>query len=513
RAKMTATEHIAGVEQSCPANICNHGLFNAILADDHQTALEIVRDKMLFARTCGDICHRPCEQAVENSIPIKQLKHYVSSDEVNFDDLSNLSKRKANKPENKHQVAIIGAGPAGLSASYDLALAGYGVVVYEKENLGGGVLQHQIPDFRMDKTGLQAEISMLQELGVKIEYGISLGEQINLKDLSNDFDAVVLAIGVGVSASLDVIEDGIDPAKRFNAMDFLQSFNNNNLDLKAGSTLVVIGGGNSAMDAARAAKKLSAVERVVLSCIEDESNIPAFKEEVSEALAEGIEMLPNSFVADIKTSEDNIHLDLKAFDSKQPLTGLDCDYVITAIGQRGDEAILADSGVDDLDSQSRVKANKDSKLENPKNFAKDNVFVAGDILSEHHMSLIGAIGGGKKAAIGVRRLLEDYQFSYEGSEALDNLSQVTEKNDANNEHHFTNSAEMLEKLKIDIRQYDLHQTCERCNHCIDNFGCPSLVRLNGKITIDQSSCIRCGLCIDVCPNDAIGWQPKQQEAV
>ncbi|MCP3674425.1 MAG: FAD-dependent oxidoreductase, partial [Gammaproteobacteria bacterium] len=334
RAKMTASEHIPGPKQSCPANICNHGFFNAILADDHQTALEIVRDKILFARTCGDICHRPCEQVVNHSIPIKQLKNFVSSDSVNFANHNNLANRVANKQSNDFKVAVIGSGPAGLSSAYDLALAGYAVVIYEKEAMAGGVLNYQIPNFRMDKKGLQSEILMLEELGVRFEFGASLGEQISLPVLSEDYDAVVLAIGVGVSVRLDVIDDSISAEQHFNAMEFLQQFNEEKINLKDGSTILVIGGGNSAMDAARAAKKLASVSNVTLSCIEGDSEIPAFQDEVEEALEEGVLMITNSFVDKVTIGDDHkLELSLKAFDSKTELEKVHCDYVITAIGQ------------------------------------------------------------------------------------------------------------------------------------------------------------------------------------
>ena len=506
RAKMTTSEHIPGPKQSCPANICNHGFFNAILADDHQTALEIVRDKMLFARTCGDICHRPCEQAINHSIPIKQLKNFVSSDSVNFADHNNLANRVVDKQGNNFAVAVVGAGPAGLSTAYDLSLAGYSVVIYEKEEMPGGVLHYQIPDFRMDKEGLQSEIFMLEELGARFEFGTALGNQISLPVLSKEYDAVVLAIGVGVSATLDVINDSISDEQHFNAMEFLQQFNEREINLKDDSTILVIGGGNSAMDAARAAKKIPSVSKVILSCIESESEIPAFQDEVEDALEEGVLMIANSFVNKVTiTNDHNLELSLKAFDSKTELETVNCDYVITAIGQRGDEEILMRSGINDTDNLHRVNTNKNSQFISSESL--NNIFVAGDIKANQHMSLIGAIASGKKAAIGVRHLLEDYKYCYEGETALAELNAST-VNEHDKNHQFTDLGKDLQQLKITIKQFDLYQTCERCNHCIENFGCPSLVRIDGKITIEQSSCIRCGLCIDVCPNDAIGWQPE-----
>ncbi len=492
RAKIAAAEHIAGVQQSCPANICNHGFFNAILAENYKTALEIVRDKMLFARTCGDICHRPCEAGSSQNVPIKKLKQFVASDIINFADQNNVLQRIQGQPG--HRVAIVGAGPAGLSAAYDLALCGYAVTVYEKEQEPGGVLHHQIPGFRMDKQGLQSEIQILEGLGVTFNYGVALGEKIDLQFLSTEYNAIILAIGVGVSSTLDIIEDTVPEQKRYNAMDFLYQFNASKLVLKPGSSFVVIGGGNSAMDAARAAKKLSPENRVTLCCIEGEDHIPAFRDEIKEALAEGVEILANSFISQVQHgASSKLTLSMKTYDCNKELSPLNCDFVITAIGQRGAAKLLEESGIDSCDDLNRIETNSASLLSE-----WDNVFAAGDVQSSNHMSLIGAIASGKKAAVGVRRLLEGYEHHYEGEAALQDL---------NNE--ITPEARSDPILLENIHQFDLYQTCERCNHCIDNFACPSLVKKDGKVTIEQSSCIRCGLCIDVCPNNAIKWQSAQ----
>ncbi|MCP4188969.1 MAG: FAD-dependent oxidoreductase [Gammaproteobacteria bacterium] len=492
RAKITAKQHIAGEQQACPANICNHGFFNAILAKDYQTALEIVRDKMLFARTCGDICHRPCERGSHPSVPIKLLKHFVAGDAANFADHEAALQRV--RPQTPgHRVAIIGAGPAGLSTAYDLALSGYAVFVFEKEQSPGGVLFHQIPDFRMDKQGLQSEIHILKKLGVSFNYGAALGEQINLQALSREYDAVVLAIGVSISSTLAIVENTVPAQNRYNAMDFLKLFNESKLMLKNDSSFVVIGGGNSAIDAARAAMKLSPENRVILSCIEDRHTMPAFQDEIEEALREGVLIHHNSFISDLQcNSDDELTLRMKAYDSKKDLPSLQCNFIISAIGQHGDAELLRTSGIDTLDQLHRIETNAQSLIP-----SADNIFAAGDINSNHHMSLIGAIASGKKAAVSVRQLLEGYEYPYEGDRAMQSLNSETALEAESN----------ITSLE-DIYQYDLHQTCERCNHCIDNFACPSLVRKNGKITIEQSSCIRCGLCIDVCPNNAIQWQTE-----
>ena len=173
---------------------------------------------------------------------------------------------------------------------------------------------------------------------------------------------------------------------------------------------------------------------------------------------------------------------MKRYSDSARLDSIDVDYVITAIGQTADTRLSADWPM------------------------PETVFVAGDLAANNHQSLIGAIGSGKKAAIAVRKKLENYAYDYEGQTALDNL-----KNERVGQRTFStllaNSDINIDPQLIQekLKPFNLHQTCERCNHCIDNFGCPSLHKLDGHVVVNQQSCIRCGLCIDVCPNDAIHW--------
>ena len=174
------------------------------------------------------------------------------------------------------------------------------------------------------------------------------------------------------------------------------------------------------------------------------------------------------------------------------------DYVITAIGQHAENLLPERWTQAGQDSLGRIK---DGACGLP-----DNVFVAGDLLADNHQSLIGAIGSGKKAAVAVRKALENYAYDYEGQAALDNLTAES------TEHRTFSTLLASADINFDpglihekIAPFNLHQTCERCNHCIDNFGCPSLHKLDGHVVINQQSCIRCGLCIDVCPNNAIHW--------
>jgi heterodisulfide reductase subunit A-like polyferredoxin len=181
------------------------------------------------------------------------------------------------------------------------------------------------------------------------------------------------------------------------------------------------------------------------------------------------------------------------------LNTLEVDYVVISIDQVGKVEDYTEVGEENLSEKGRIIADKHNGLSK-----LGNVFVAGDICAGNHMSLIGAIASGKRAAVGVRQQLEGYNYHYEGINALLALEN-------NGKPKQTSVPLNMEDDIIEILgKFNLFQSCEKCNHCIDNLGCPAMLKVDGKIVIDQPKCTRCGLCIDVCPNDAIAWQSNGQ---
>ncbi len=500
RAKLTSEIKIPALEQRCPANICNHGFFTALLNGSYGEAIQIVRDKTLFARVCGDICPRPCEYLYREEgapvVPIRKLKHFVTGTESFFQDMPLTSPRALNGKK----VAVVGAGPAGLSAAYDLARAGYSVTVFEREHLSGGLLKSVIPDFRIDKAGYDREINILQEWGVNFEYGKTLGRDFSLNSLSEDSDAVVLAIGMGDSIPLQIVEEQVPVKQRNDAITFLRDCNLGTPPIQPGAKVLVVGGGNSAIDSARAALRTGAAE-VVISYRRSRADMPAFDEEIETALSEGVRIVFDSVIARcISQSDGSLKIELNAFSDGQPRGFHNCDYVIAAVGQRGREDVLAPYHLH-LNGDKRVVSDPRTGRTSLR-----NVFVAGDICAGNHVSLIGAIAGGKKAANGIRALLEGYPFAYEGNKALDALNDHPRTG-----YHGDDGPPItdFDDFQREISKYYLAQSCRKCNHCIENFGCPALIMVNGKVVIDDIQCTRCGLCIDVCINDAIHWVNPQ----
>jgi len=500
-AKIKGEIRIDATKQACPANICNHGFMSSIQDQDYNTALNMVRDKLLFSRTCGDICHRPCElfsgQSADKTAPIKALKKFVSGIDENFKNFSQILERIATAPKKGRHIAIVGAGPAGLSAAYDLIRDGYEVTVFEKNPAAGGLIKYVIPDFRMDKNGFDYEVDQLEKMGVKFKFNTSLGTDIDLSTLSDQFDGIVIAVGLGRSNKLDIVST-ISEDKCYDAISFLEDFNNKLLNIKDSSGILVIGGGNSAMDVSRSAKRLHPDNRVSIVCIEGEGDMPALKEEIKHAKEDGVEFIPNAYVESCSENGE-ISIKLHAFDNKSFLRDIKCDVVVVAIGQIGDKDIFSALGEDKLGVDNRIKADNKTGFTDFR-----NVFVAGDICEGDHMSLIGAIASGKRAVVGLKKLLEDYPYPYEGIDALLNLNVVSEEGKP--------SVDIAPDLNIKewTDQFNLFQACEKCNHCIDNLGCPAMIKVEGKVLIDYPKCTRCGLCIDVCPNDAIQWKKETE---
>jgi len=234
--------------------------------------------------------------------------------------------------------------------------------------------------------------------------------------------------------------------------------------------------------------------------IETEEKMPAFTEEIVHAKEEGVHIIANSYVAEC-SENGQINIMLNAFDSKTHIQDLNFDYVVVAIGQQGNVSEYEVIGKEHLAKENKIKADKNTGYTNYK-----NIFVAGDICDENHMSLIGAIGSGKRAVVGLKRHLESYEHAYEGIDALLNL------NNKENEGVTSNPIKLEGDITDFIKNFNLFQSCEKCNHCIDNLGCPAMIKVNGKIVIDYPKCTKCGLCIDVCPNDAIVWK-KEKELV
>ncbi|MEM1785816.1 MAG: FAD-dependent oxidoreductase, partial [Candidatus Bathyarchaeia archaeon] len=271
---------------ACPAHVNVQAYVALIQKGLFKEAVEVIRRDMPFPAICGRVCFSPCEDAcarvnVDQAVAIRGLKRIVA-------DIEREMGKVTAKPVPKkygEKVAVIGAGPAGLTAAYELAKLGYPVTVFERMPEPGGMMRYCIPEFRLEKFVVANEIAYIQETGVEIKTGVEFGRDITIQSLKEDgYKAIFIAIGTQLGSKLNI--PGEDLEGVINAVDFLRAVNSGK-PIKVGKRVAVVGGGNTAIDAARTAKKLGAREVIVLYRRSREE-MPAHPYEVELAERDGI---------------------------------------------------------------------------------------------------------------------------------------------------------------------------------------------------------------------------------
>ena len=276
----------APCKTNCPAHIAVQGYLKKAGEGKYLEALELIKKENPFPAVCGDVCARFCEQVctrgdVDQPVAIDEVKKFVARQELKAE-----TRFVPQKLFNYgHKIAVIGSGPAGLSCAYYLAVFGHEVTVFEKDKKPGGMMVSGIPSFRLEKDVVEAEIDVLRQLGVKIECGVEVGKDVTLQQLREQgFKGFYIAIGAQKSAKLRVPGEDLDGV--MGGIDFLRKVNQGE-EVKIGKNVAVIGGGNVAMDVCRTAVRLGA-ETVTVVYRRSEEEMPADKEELAEAKAEGV---------------------------------------------------------------------------------------------------------------------------------------------------------------------------------------------------------------------------------
>ncbi len=394
-------------KNTCPINLEVPLYINSILNGNPGEAAALIREKTPFPMVLGYVCHHPCEEECRRSqvnepIAICDLKLFAS---VNA---SNGWKEKIRKkqPTGK-KVAVIGSGPAGLTAAYYLSLLGHEVKVFEKDSEPGGMLTQAIPRYRVPVEVVRKEIEEIREIGVKIETNVEIGRDITLNDLKKQFDAVFIAAGAQKSKQLNILGSDLKPV--YLGLDFLKSINRGEKP-ELGREVVVIGGGNVAIDVARTARRLGA--KVKLVCLESREEMPAHPWEIEEAVEEGVEIHPswgpkkingeNGRVKSINLIYCTSVFDKEGrfnpkFDENKKMQ-LNCDTVIIAIGQNPDTALLKDSNLK-LKNGGWIEADNETLQT-----SMPGVFAGGDIVIGPS-SVVEAISQGRKAASSIDKYL------------------------------------------------------------------------------------------------------------
>ena len=282
----------APCKATCPAHVSIQGYIALINEGKYREALELFKEAHPFPAICGRVCHHPCEgictrEDVDTPLAIQYLHRFLGDL-----DLGSADKYIPEVEEKREEkIAVIGSGPAGLSAAYFLARKGYGATVFEKLPVAGGMMAVGIPEYRLPRDVLAAEIQVVQDMGVEIKTGVQFGQDITLDSLKEEgFKAVFLATGLHKSRALNI--EGEDLPGTLEGVEFLRSAALGSAP-PLGKKVVVIGGGNVAIDVALTAKRVGA-EEVTLACLEKREEMPAWDYEVEEALEEGITIINSS---------------------------------------------------------------------------------------------------------------------------------------------------------------------------------------------------------------------------
>ncbi|HWQ79966.1 MAG TPA: FAD-dependent oxidoreductase [Anaerovoracaceae bacterium] len=393
----------------CPAHIDAHGYVTLIGEGRYEEALDVVRRVTPFSGVLGRVCVHPCEsnctrRFVEQPISIASLKRFIAD----TDRKGNQKKIEVKAESRDTKVAIIGAGPAGLNCAYSLAKEGYRCTVFEKLPVGGGMLKVGIPDYRLDKKVLDYEISLIEDIGVEIKYNTEIGRDFTLEDLkAQGFKAVFLGIGAHTDSKLGI--PGEDNGAVIPSVYFLRDLNLGNKP-EIGKKVIVVGGGNVAMDSARSALRLGCDVTVVYR--RSREQMPANPWEIEEAEEEGVKfsfltspvevVSENGRLKGLKCGRNKLG-EPDASGRRSPVAVpdsefmIEADNIIVAVGQKVEQDIR-NAGFDIFNQYGNIEA-KDTQT------AMEGVFAGGDA-ETGPATLIEAVAAGNRAAKAIINYLE-----------------------------------------------------------------------------------------------------------
>ncbi len=490
----------------CPAHIAIQGYIKLASQGRYAEALELIKNENPFPAVCGRVCPRKCESActrgdVDDPVAIDEIKKFIAE--------LDLKKESRYVPEIRHQygnrIAVVGAGPAGLSCAYYLALDGYKVSVFEKQKSLGGMMTLGIPSFRLEKDVVNAEIEILKELGVTFQTGVEVGRDITIHALRKQgYEAFYLAIGAQAGRMLNI--EGEDAEGVITGVDFLRSVNLG-ADTKLSGNVVVIGGGNVAIDVARTATRVGAGQ-VALYCLESRKEMPALEEEVQEAMDEGIAVNnswgPKRIVTEngrvmgvifkrcVRVFDENGKFN-PAYDEDDTKLVL-ADHVLLSIGQGIDWGKLLEG--------TKIEWNRNGTIQaDPFTYqtAEPDVFAGGDALTGPKF-VIDAIATGKQGAVSIHRAVHPGQSLTIGRSrreyrALDKENIELSGYDRTPRHSTghvdgTKSKETFRDLRGTFTEEQVKKETERCLSC-------------GATVVDEFLCVGCGVCTTKCKFDAI----------
>ena len=501
----------APCKTACPAHIAIQGYLRMAAQGRYKEALALIKQDNPLPAICGRVCNRRCETActrgtIDEAIAIDEVKRFLA--EMDLKAETRYIPKKivpSQKGEFTEKVAIIGAGPAGLSCAYYLALKGYKPTIFEKSKYPGGMLRYGIPSFVLENYVIDAEIDIIKALGVEIKCGVEVGKDITLDELRGQgYKAFYVAIGCQGGNKPGV--PGDDAIGTQTAVDFLHEVSENEkYDIKG--DFVVIGGGNVAIDVARSARRVG-TQKVSMYCLETRDIMPASLEEIEIVEAEGVELNcgwgPKEVLTDESGAVKGIILKKctrvydeagkfsPQYDENDTIT-VDCKHVIFSVGQR--------SVYGDLFKDSKVVIERGPKAD-PLTYQTDepDIFVGGDMYTGPKFA-IDAIAAGREGAISIHRFVQPHSSLTIGRNRRDFIELDKDNIRIDDYDHSPRQIPGVSKTTVDgqlsfrdktveFTEEQIKKETARCLKC-------------GASVVDENKCIGCGVCTTKCEFDAI----------
>lgn len=499
----------APCKTACPAHIAVQGYLKKASQGKYQEALALIKKQNPFPAVCGRICNRRCEDActrgtIDQAVAIDAVKKFIAEQDLKAETryippvVIPASIHMEHFPE---KIAIIGGGPAGMSAAFYLAEKGYRPTVFEKNEEPGGMLRYGIPSYKLEKDVIAAEIDVMREMGVEIKTGVEVGKDVTLKELREQgYKAFYIAIGCSAGRRPGVPGDAAEGTTT--AIDYLREANTGKTSYTG--RVVVVGGGNVAIDAARVSARSGAGE-VHMLCLESEAEMPAADDEVREANEDGVKIQngwgPKEILTEngkvtgiifkkctsVKNAEGRF---APTYDENETIR-IDCDRVIFAVGQRSVWGNLLEGENVTFNGPAIVADKLTYQTGQP------DIFVGGDVYTGPKFA-IDAIAAGHYAAESLHRYVHNghmtigrnrWEFneldkSNISVESYDNSSRQIEGVDE------TVPSKSFKDAHLTLTEEQVRKETARCLGC-------------GATIVDENKCIGCGVCTTKCEFDAI----------
>ena len=500
----------APCKTACPAHIAVQGYLKLAAQGKYKEALQLIKRDNPFPAVCGRICNRRCEDActrgtIDQAVAIDEVKRFIAQQDLNAETRF-VPEKVIPKVDGEFEekIAIIGGGPAGLSCAYYLAEKGYRPTVFEKEKQPGGMLMHGIPEFRLEKDVIEAEINVLRVLGVEFHCGVEVGRDVTIPELREQgYKGFYVAIGLQSGGKLGVPGEDAEGVKA--GIELMREVNLEGKKSLSGR-VVVIGGGNIGADVTRTALRCGA-EKVSLYCLEDYDSMPMGVEDRTECEEDGIEIHAGWGQTEILTENGRCSgirfrkcLSVRNAEGRFAPTFDDntteevpCDMVLYCIGQKVDWKGLLTGTAVELNPNGTAKADPVTYQT-----AEPDIFVGGDVYTGQKFA-IDAIAAGKQGAVSLHRWVQDATLTIgrdkrEFIELDKNNLLLEEASYDNTPRQRIGYNETLRKTFKDGRvAFTEEQVKAETARCL---GC-------GASVVDPNKCIGCGICTTRCAFDAI----------